>query len=155
MQSLDIRQLSKDARIRNPEEKPLVSVLANAAEPQAVPVKAQPPKVKEELVPPVKNSNTKKADNKKLNEVDTNGKANNVPEEADYFVPEKPLKEPSVPKAIDVAKMKEIKREEEVAKAKSAMERKKKLADKAAAKAAARAQKEAEKKEKVYFCLFL
>lgn len=146
--------MSRDGRIRNPEEKPLVAVSASAAEPQTVPVKAQPPKVKKELVPPVNNSNTKKADNKKLNEVDTNIKGNNVPEEADYFVPENTLKEPSVPKANDVAKMKELKREEEVAKAKSAMERKK-LADKAVAKAAARAQKEAVKKEKVYFGLFV
>jgi hypothetical protein len=48
-----------------------------------------------------------------------------------------------------------MKREEEIAKAKQAMERKKKLAEKAAAKAAARAQKDAEKKLKVLVYLFI
>lgn len=45
-------------------------------------------------------------------------------------------------------KLKEMKREEEIAKAKAAMERKKKLAEKNAAKAAIKAQKETEKKLK-------
>lgn len=45
-------------------------------------------------------------------------------------------------------KLKEMKREEEIAKAKQAMERKKKLAEKAAAKATIKAQKEADKKLK-------
>lgn len=51
-------------------------------------------------------------------------------------------------KEVDAAKQKEMKREEEIAKAKQALERKKKQAEKAAAKAAIRAQKEAEKKLK-------
>lgn len=45
-------------------------------------------------------------------------------------------------------KLREMRREEEMAKAKKAMERKKKLAERHAAKAAIRAQKEAEKKLK-------
>ncbi|KAB2032671.1 hypothetical protein ES319_D05G391600v1 [Gossypium barbadense] len=45
-----------------------------------------------------------------------------------------------------LAKLKELKREEEIAKAKQAMERKKKLAEKAAAKAARRAQMEEREK---------
>jgi hypothetical protein len=48
-----------------------------------------------------------------------------------------------------VAKLKEIKRQEEIEKNKLALERKKRQAEKQAAKAAARAQKEAEKKLKV------
>ncbi|KAG2294715.1 hypothetical protein Bca52824_041384 [Brassica carinata] len=48
---------------------------------------------------------------------------------------------------LDEATVKEMRKQEEIAKAKLAMERKKKLAEKAAAKAAIRAQKEAEKKE--------
>ena len=56
---------------------------------------------------------------------------------------------------VDQAKLKEMKREEEIAKAKLAMERKKKLAEKAAAKAAIRAQKEAEKKLKEIIYTFL
>ncbi|KAJ6298131.1 hypothetical protein OIU76_019295 [Salix suchowensis] len=57
-------------------------------------------------------------------------------------------KNSSAEKEVDEAKLKEMKREEEIAKAKQAMERKKRLAVKAAAKAAARAQKDAEKKLK-------
>lgn len=49
---------------------------------------------------------------------------------------------------VDEKKLKEIKREEEIAKRNMAEERKKKLAEKAAAKAAIKAQKEAEKKLK-------
>ncbi|XP_072965648.1 proton pump-interactor BIP131-like isoform X2 [Typha angustifolia] len=48
----------------------------------------------------------------------------------------------------DAAKLKEMKKEEEIAKAKLALERKKKQAEKAAAKAAIRAEKEAERKLK-------
>ena len=48
---------------------------------------------------------------------------------------------------LDEATVKEMRKQEEIAKAKLAMEKKKKLAEKAAAKAAIRAQKEAEKKE--------
>ncbi|KAB2093303.1 hypothetical protein ES319_A02G087800v1 [Gossypium barbadense] len=51
-------------------------------------------------------------------------------------------------KEVDAAKQKEMKREEEIAKAKQALERKKKQAEKAATKEAIRAQKEAEKKLK-------
>lgn len=47
-----------------------------------------------------------------------------------------------------MAKLKEIKRQEEIEKNKLALERKKRQAEKQAAKAAARAQKEAEKKQK-------
>ncbi|RVW21917.1 hypothetical protein CK203_101009 [Vitis vinifera] len=61
---------------------------------------------------------------------------------------EKHQKGPSLDNEVDAAKLKEMKREEEIAKAKLALERKKKLADKSAAKAAIRAQKEAEKKLK-------
>ena len=48
---------------------------------------------------------------------------------------------------LDEATVKEMRKKEEIAKAKLAMESKKKLAKKAVAKAAIRAQKEAEKKE--------
>ncbi|WZY78413.1 hypothetical protein YC2023_024797 [Brassica napus] len=57
------------------------------------------------------------------------------------------LKETSRNFNLDEATVKEMRKQEEIAKAKLAMEKKKKLAEKAAAKAAIRAQKEAEKKE--------
>ena len=49
---------------------------------------------------------------------------------------------------LDEATVKEMRKQEEIAKAKLAMERKKKQAEKAAAKAAKRAQMEADKREK-------
>ena len=70
--------------------------------------------------------------------------------ETDEYEFENPQKEaPTKECEIDLAKLKEMKREEETAKAKQDLERKKKLAEKAAAKVAIRAQKEAKKKLKV------
>ena len=114
--SLDMRQLSRDGRMRNLEE-------PKPAEAQRRDLKSKP-------------------ESKDVAETD----------EYEFESPEKeaPAKEPE----IDPAKLKEMKREEEIAKAKQALERKKKLAEKAAAKAAIRAQKEAEKKLKV-ICLFV
>jgi hypothetical protein len=62
---------------------------------------------------------------------------------------EKPQKDtPAKDNEVDAAKLKEIKREEEIAKAKIAMERKKKLAEKAEARAAMKTKKAAEEKLK-------
>lgn len=146
--SLDMRQLSRDGRMRNPDEKPLLEEPKPAetnALPKAIPKqpKEEPKPSPAETLPTQKESKNKgrdlksKSDNKDLAEID----------EYEFEIPQKvtPAKEPE----IDPAKLREIKREEEIAKAKQALERKKKLAEKAAAKAALRAQKEAEKKLKV------
>lgn len=62
---------------------------------------------------------------------------------------EKPQKDtPAKDNEVDAAKLKEIKREEEIAKSKIAMERKKKLAEKAEARAAMKTKKAAEEKLK-------
>ncbi|CAL0310156.1 unnamed protein product [Lupinus luteus] len=150
--SLDQRQLSRDGRIRNPNEKPLVEVpkpaVADALsktipkhpkeepKPKPSPQETLPTQVVEKETKNKSKDSKSKPDNKDL-------------AEADEFEYENPHKETTIKKPeIDAKKLKEIKREEEIAKQKLALERKKKLAEKAATKAAQRAQKEAEKKLK-------
>ncbi|KAG6755284.1 hypothetical protein POTOM_041103 [Populus tomentosa] len=149
--SLDRRQLSRDGRIRNPDEKPLVILEApKPSEPEPV-VKAIPKRAKEDPkpIPPKDTLPTQKVQ-KEITKTELKPPSEHsdmVDKEISGL--ENPSKNPSpAEKEVDEAKLKEIKREEEIAKAKQAMERKKKLAEKAAAKAAARAQKDAEKKLK-------
>jgi len=146
--SLDMRQLSRDGRMRNPDEKPILEEPKPAeaeAIPKAVPKqpKEEPKPSPQETVSAQKESKNKGIDLKSKPDI----KDSAVTDEYEFENPKKatPAKEPE----IDPAKLKEMKREEEILKAKQALERKKKLADKAAAKAAIRAQKEAEKKLKV------
>ncbi|KAL3652561.1 hypothetical protein CASFOL_002242 [Castilleja foliolosa] len=156
LSSLDMRQLSKDGRLRNPNEKPLVRAEAptttTSATTEVVVKKSekQIPKVEDIVVsakddaPKTKGgkSNNKEGNNKKT------GKADEADEE-EYFLTDK-SKEALLPKKVEIdeKKLKELRREEEIAKRAQAEERKKKLAEKAAAKAAIKAQKEAEKKLK-------
>lgn len=150
-QSLDMRQLSKDGRLRNFNEKPLVPV-------------ERPVPSETEVVKPIMKQNSKaevarpepkvaKAMSAK-NHQEGNKKTESTIEKIDQeyeqetFPPvEKPQKD--FRPEIDEKKLKELKREEEIAKRNQAEERKRKLAEKAAAKAAIKAQKEAEKKLKV------
>ena len=146
--SLDMRQLSRDGRIRNPDEKPLLEE-PKPAETEAIP-KATPKQAKEEPKPsPVETLATQKETKNKGKDLKTKSDSRDFAAIDDYEF-ENPQKETPAVKApeIDPAKLKELKREEEIAKAKLAAERKKKLAEKAAAKAALKAQKEAEKKLK-------
>ncbi|CAN1845482.1 Proton pump-interactor 1 [Linum perenne] len=143
LSSLDMRQLSRDGRIRNPGEKPLVVYEAPVPyEPQPVAKAVKKPEepksaVKKEALPAKKVA-------EKVTEKTAPQKTEEIEEEvAGLEIPQK-----AAPAPVDEAKLKEQKREEEIAKAKLAMERKKKLAEKAAAKAAKRAEKEAEKKLK-------
>ncbi|XP_019425816.1 PREDICTED: proton pump-interactor 1-like isoform X2 [Lupinus angustifolius] len=148
--SLDVRQLSRDGRIRNPNEKPLVEV-PKPAEADAL-SKTIPKHPKEEPKPsPQETLPTQVAEKETKNKnKDSKSKPDNKDlAEAGEFEYENPHKETPIKKPeIDAKKLKEIKREEEIAKQKLALERKKKLAEKAAIKAAQRAQKEAEKKLK-------
>ncbi|GKC38192.1 proton pump-interactor 1-like protein [Tanacetum coccineum] len=150
LQSLDMRQLSKDGRMRNPGEKPLI-----APEPTPAPVETEvvaKPKAKQPKEDPIPVSVPppvveKEKDNKKTKEANgtVKGKKEKIvveeEEEEVFGLNTKPAK----PIEVDESKLKEIKREEEIAKAKQALERKKKLAEKAAAKAKKKAEKEAEK----------
>lgn len=154
--SLDNRQLSRDGRIRNPNEKRIVVEPAPATRserPASGVILSQEkdvnklPSSSENIV---SSSRTHGDELKKSTNVDTGKKTSNK-EVIGKVGEDEPSLEFTKPKEkeIDPAKLKELKREEEIAKAKLAMERKKKLAEKAAAKAAARAEKEAEKKLKV------
>lgn len=163
LSSLDARQLSKDGRMRNSDEKPILSVAALSIEAEKEPAKASLKKVEAEKEPIKANAEKEKGSvitpkheavsSRKTSEevivkpVEVEVKqvleAENPPSAGD-----KSPKKHSESIESDPAKLKEMKREQEIAKAKSAMERKKKLAEKTAAKAAVRAQKEAEKKLK-------
>ncbi|KAL2466814.1 Proton pump-interactor 1 [Abeliophyllum distichum] len=158
MQSLDMRQLSRDGCMRNPNEKPLLLVeVPSETEVVLKTSGKQPPK--EDLILPAQSdaSSTKKVQKEKnaKNEKESNKKTESTLEKMDMEHREdvsriEKLQTDSLPRRneVDEAKLKEMKREEEMGKAKLAMERKKKLAEKAAAKAAIKAQKEAEKKLK-------
>ncbi|KAL9288321.1 Proton pump-interactor 1 [Arabidopsis thaliana] len=149
LQSLDSRQLSRDGRMRNPDEKPLIAPeaapsKATPSETEVVPKAKAKPQPKEEPVSAPKPDATVAQNTEKAKDA---VKVKNVADDDDdeVYGLGKPQKEE---KPVDAATAKEMRKQEEIAKAKQAMERKKKLAEKAAAKAAIRAQKEAEKKEK-------
>ncbi|KAE8702276.1 Proton pump interactor 1 isoform 2 [Hibiscus syriacus] len=154
------RQLSRDGRIRNPDEKPLVvqeAPVASAPETIPKPSVRQP---KEEAKPSEPDTKLPKK-SKKISETKVieskSPPENGVVEEKEISGSgnlQKVAEKTSADKEIDAAKLKEMKREEEIAKAKQAMERKKKKAEEKAAKAAIRAQKEAEKKLKEIISFF-
>eukprot|EP00262_Sarcandra_glabra_P007569 TRINITY_DN20461_c0_g1_i1.p1 TRINITY_DN20461_c0_g1~~TRINITY_DN20461_c0_g1_i1.p1 ORF type:complete len:616 (+),score=169.98 TRINITY_DN20461_c0_g1_i1:180-2027(+) len=149
--SLDSRQLSRDGRMRNPDEKPLAAEVSASTESEKMKRNIKRPDedvtlaVQQETVSIQKDV---KEEGNKLTEIKTKGNMGSHDDMEKFSRTEKSHKESSVANEIDVVKLKELKREEEMAKAKLALERKKKLAEKAAAKAAVRAQKEAEKKIK-------
>ncbi|CAI0409229.1 unnamed protein product [Linum tenue] len=128
-ESLDERKLTRDGRTRNPDEKPIAVVMRPA--PSQVEPLVKPLKRPEESLPAKK----------------VQKKTEQIEEAEDEVAGLEKIQQKTLPQ-VDAAKLKEMKREEEIAKAKLAMERKKKLAEKAAAKAAKRAEKEAEKKLK-------
>ncbi|KAH9609202.1 hypothetical protein KSS87_002238 [Heliosperma pusillum] len=148
--SLDMRQLSKDGRMRNFDEKPLVkSESPMASEPVVSSKTTSKPQKDVSITTPVEeNLPAEKAQP----ETRKGSKESKVildrSLEDDVFVVEKPKKSTTNGGEIDAAKLKEMKKEEEKEKQRQAVERKKKLQEKAAAKAALRAQKEAEKKQK-------
>lgn len=153
--SLDSRELSKDGRIRNPNEKLLVAVEAPSPSETGMVTKATVKQPNEDLKSFSKHdavSSQKGQKGANNNKVASDSKHTPTPvdkEEEDIPLLEKPHeKDSSAGNEVDAAKLKEMKREEEMGKAKLAMERKKKLAEKAAVKAAVRAKKEAERKLK-------
>ncbi|KAE9616992.1 putative proton pump-interactor [Lupinus albus] len=143
LQSLDIRQLSRDGRMRNPDEKPLMEEPKpnenNTSPNRSVKQGKEEALLAQKVQKVTKNKGRylkSKLDNENL-------------EDTDEYEFENSHKETSVVEtAVDPEKLKEIKRVEEIAKAKRALERKKKLAEKAVAKAAKKAQMEAVKKLK-------
>ncbi|XP_074290408.1 proton pump-interactor 1-like [Silene latifolia] len=148
--SLDMRQLSRDGRMRNFDEKPLVKAESPVLS-ETVAVSKPTNKPQKEVIKP-----TPKPESLSVEKASAETKKGNKEPKAilersieeDDFVVEKPKKNLSNGNEFDAAKVKEMKKEEEKEKQRQALERKKKLQEKAAAKAALRAQKEAEKKQK-------
>ncbi|KAK6134600.1 hypothetical protein DH2020_031659 [Rehmannia glutinosa] len=139
--SLDMRQLSKDGRLRNPGEKPLVVIeTPTTSGTEVVKTSAkQTPKVdvvspaqvdasSEQKAQKAKSAKNPKEGNKKT-EI-TLEKTDQVDKE-EFFSTDK-SKETSLPKRdeVDETKLKELRREEEIAKRNQAEERKKKQAEK-------------------------
>ncbi|XP_011098299.1 proton pump-interactor 1 isoform X2 [Sesamum indicum] len=158
LQSLDMRLLSKDGRIRNPGEKPLmVPETPLPSETDTVVKKSVKQAPKENSISPLQDSAPPEQTVAKGKSAKNNKGGNKKTEipliEQEYKQEASPvdkLQKDSLSKSdkVDEKKLKELKREEEIAKRNQAEERKKKLAEKAAAKAAIKAQKEAEKKLK-------
>ncbi|KAJ8534490.1 hypothetical protein K7X08_016218 [Anisodus acutangulus] len=152
---LDIRQLSRDGRMRNCDEKPLVlsegptvSQIEVAPSTNADPPKQEPLSTAKldaslkEKVEKEKNSKQPKDDDGKNTSTikeDFHDDAEEV-----YGLEKLPKDTNAKENEVDEAKLREMKREEEIAKNRQVIERKKKLAEKAAAKAALKAQKEAQ-----------
>lgn len=150
--ALDRRQMSRDGRIRNPDEKPLVVVEASGAPAVETASKANSKQVREDTrSAPPDTLPVQKAQKDAKNKATGPKSVEEHIDVADEDISglEKQTKE-STPKdnKVDAEKLKELKRQEEIEKNKQALERKKKKAEKDAAKAAIRAQKEVEKAEK-------
>ncbi|XP_073312571.1 proton pump-interactor 1-like [Primulina huaijiensis] len=157
LSSLDARQLSRDGRMRNSEEKPLVSVeVPTPSVPEVVKTTfKQPPKqnlvsAAKEDASEWKDQNPKNAkSNKGNNKTELTLEKIEEQDREEVFQSDK-IQKDSLPRKeeLDETKLKELKKAEEMAKRIQTEERRKKLAEKAAAKAAKKAEQEAEKKLK-------
>ncbi|XP_030511936.1 proton pump-interactor 1-like [Rhodamnia argentea] len=154
--SLDARQLSRDGRIKNPNEKPLAVAeeLMTVSRKETM-TKAEVKRPKEDSKPPPKNNVAVANNNQKEAVQNVSDFAATLElkdlkskEDAEDFVVVKQEQEAPKVTEVDEEKLKEIKRQEQIERQKQALERKKKLAEKNAVKAAIKAQKEAEKKLK-------
>ncbi|KAL5219966.1 hypothetical protein ABZP36_024679 [Zizania latifolia] len=148
--SLNSRQLSRDGRMRNPDEKPIVfetQPAAPLAEQEPAPLKKPVKQVKEAPAP---HADIIPKDEIQVKEAAKTAKAKPSPEIDDLLDVHdaEPPKEKPKSNVIDEAKLKEMKRQGEIEKNKLALERKRKQAEKQAMKVAARAEREAEKKLK-------
>lgn len=168
--SLDFRQMSRDGRTKSPDEKPVAAVRDSVSSETETVVKtsakkaakedpkstlqhntAPVQKVQKDTVSKAQKDTVMKAQIEtvtKVKDIETTPEHHELAEKENADAQKPPKATPPVVTEVDPVKLKEMKREEEIAKAKQAMERKKKLAEKNAAKAAIKAQKEAEKKLK-------
>nr|CAD1833997.1 unnamed protein product [Ananas comosus var. bracteatus] len=152
--SLDSRQLSRDGRMRNPDEKPIIAQeTRQTTEAEVAPIKSTAKQTKEAAGPISRadSASTEKLRDKeiaKVTEVDSKEKKGNLEDTVKSHDAEKTQKELPKKPEIDAETLKQMKRDEQIAKNKLALERKKKLAEKSAAQAAAKAQKEVEKRQK-------
>ncbi|KAK4387080.1 Proton pump-interactor 1 [Sesamum angolense] len=142
LQSLDMRLLSKDGRIRNPGEKPLmVPETPLPSETDTVVKKSVKQAPKENSISPLQESAPPEqavAEGKIAKNNKGGNKKTEIPlieqENKQEASPADKLQKDSLSKSdkVDEKKLKELKREEEIAKRNQAEERKKKLAEKAA-----------------------
>lgn len=149
LSSLDNRQLTRDGRMRNPGEKPIIE-LARATEPDTVSTKPIVKQARDEAIPPAKHvdpvmKNPKEEGVKPAEDKEEKASSEEQNGSSDDYV--NTTKVPKV-EEIDPVQLKALKVAEEKAKSLQAQERKKKQAEKAAAKAAAKAVREEEKKQK-------
>ncbi|XP_073025998.1 proton pump-interactor 1-like isoform X1 [Primulina eburnea] len=163
LSSLDARQLSRDGRMRNSEEKPLVSVeVSTPFVPEVVKTSSKQP-LKQDLVsvPKADTSEQKVQNPKNAKSNKENKKAELALEKIEQLDREEvfqfdKIQKDSLPKKeeVDETKLKELKKAEEMAKRIQTEERRKKLAEKASVKAAKKAEQEAEKKLKEIISFF-
>lgn len=153
LSSLLNRQLSKDGRMRNPEEKPPVpdegADVDSSIARETLKKETMHPKTPRNVpgVPEHNSSDHRQAVGlvKDMNSTQpTNIRESEIVSATDVS----PKSNSATNNEAETMHLKEKKREEEIAKAKLAQERKKRQAEKAQAKAEAKAQKEAEKKIK-------
>ncbi|KAG8056495.1 hypothetical protein GUJ93_ZPchr0002g23950 [Zizania palustris] len=147
LSSLNSRLMSRDGRMRNPDEKPIfieTHAPAAPAEQESLQLKMPAKQAKEAPAP---QAEAAPKDEPRPKATVKSAKASAALDADDDSEAESPKEKPK-PKEVNVAKLKEIKRQEEIEKNRLALERKKKLAEKQAAKAAVRAQKDAERKLK-------
>lgn len=134
LQSLDMRQLSGDGRIRNPDEKPLVA--AETLVPSEPEIVAKP------------NVKLSQGDSKSASQKDTlptqkvQKEATKKETEDTAHFEIHAVEKPAPEKKVDEAKLREMKKEKDRAKAIEGMERKRKKEEAKAAKAALRAEKQ-------------
>ncbi|KAH7651369.1 Proton pump-interactor protein [Dioscorea alata] len=148
LSSLDSRQFTRDGRQRNPDEKPIIVEAPLPPPPsvaQEASIKVSRENENADLGSGTISSRKVRNEDRRKSTEESKQQAS-VPQEEEYSLGIEKSQEKPV--EIDAIKLKEMKREEEIAKANLARERKKKQAEKATARAMLKAQKEEEKKLK-------
>ncbi|XP_018486121.2 proton pump-interactor 2 isoform X2 [Raphanus sativus] len=152
--SLGERELSRDGRTRDTEGEAQAVVVKTRKEGMAVHKsnKEDSSSNSSRDGDVITDKQRKEARKKKAMEFNKSSAEESDVIDSEFPVYENPKKKEEEEEEVDEVTLKERKREEQLEKARSAMERKRKLQEKAAAKAAIRAQKEAEKKLKANEC---
>lgn len=148
LSSLDSRQFTRDGRQRNPDENPIIVEAPLPPPPtvaQEASIKVSRENENADLGSGAISSRKVRNEDRRKSTEESKQPAS-VPQEEEYSLGIE--KSPEEPVEIDAIKLKEMKREVEIAKANLARERKKKQAEKATARAMLKAQKEEEKKLK-------
>ncbi|MQM06691.1 hypothetical protein Taro_039511 [Colocasia esculenta] len=127
LSSLDRRQLSRDGTMRNPDEQPILLEALAPVELETSMAKLNVKNIKENVAVPAQHTTSQKVPKDGGNKIEI--KERSTPEDTENFTVSE-RKQPLETPKIDAAKLKDIKREEEIAKAKLA-EREKRAKKKA------------------------